>query len=198
MTERICALVLAGPSGGGKTTVMNELVGSDYGFELVRSATTREKRGDGNDGEYIYLSKDEFSGQIKAGKMLEFTEYGGNLYGTPHSEIERIVKEDKIPLLIKKEMFDIGDNAHVTFKNLKITADRFVVFKQTTAGASASLTLDAGAHVTNYDLAVDNDIMIYNPNNANANITVNIKVTIWQKSRSLFLFIHPDRQAFFQ
>ncbi len=94
------ALVLAGPSGGGKTTVMCELVKSNFGFELVRSATTREKRGDGNDGEYIYLSKNEFSELCRDGKMLEFTEYGGNFYGTPYSEIERITGAGKTPILI--------------------------------------------------------------------------------------------------
>lgn len=94
------ALLLAGPSGGGKTTVMNELLKSNTDFELVRSATTRERRGDGNDGEYIYLSRNEFLLRCENGEMLEFTEYGGNLYGTPYSEIERISGSGKTPILI--------------------------------------------------------------------------------------------------
>jgi len=74
----------------------------------------------------------------------------------------------------KTLMFNIGNNAHVTFKNIKVTTDRFVTFRQNTTDASASLTLDAGAHVTNIDLAVDNDVLIYN-SLATANITINIK-----------------------
>lgn len=93
-------LVLAGPSGVGKTTVMNEVTKRSGEFELVRSATTRQKRNDGNDGEYIYSTKEEFLALCKRGDMLEFTEYGGNFYGTPYSEIERILKSGKTPLLI--------------------------------------------------------------------------------------------------
>ena len=93
-------LVIAGPSAAGKTTVMKHLV-SQYGkFELVRSATTREARGDGHDSEYVYLSADEFKSRIEKKQMLEYTEYGGNLYGTPLSEVDRIFREGKIPLLI--------------------------------------------------------------------------------------------------
>ena len=88
--------------------------------------------------------------------------------------IQGLTGNEKLTMTPKKEMFFIADNAHVTFKNLKITTDRFVVFKQNAAGASASLTLDEGAHVINYDLAVDNDVLVYNAQ-GDANITVNIK-----------------------
>ena len=93
-------LVLAGPSAVGKTTVMKRLIDMHGEFELVRSATTREPRGDGHDSEYIYLSAEDFRLRIEEGQMLEFTEYGGNLYGTPLSETERIFAEGRIPLLI--------------------------------------------------------------------------------------------------
>ncbi len=92
-------LILAGPSAVGKTTLAKELL-SMGGFEYVRSATTRAPRGDGNDGEYIYLSVDEFIEKARSGGMLEYTEYAGNLYGTPSSEIERIYKSARTPLLV--------------------------------------------------------------------------------------------------
>ena len=81
------ALVLVGPSAVGKTTVMSELIRRGPEFEFIRSATTRSPRGDGHDDEYIYLTVDEFRARISTGGMLEYTEYGGNLYGTPASEI---------------------------------------------------------------------------------------------------------------
>jgi len=94
-------LILAGPSGVGKTTVAEALLnkeGSEY--SLVRSITTREKRGDGFDDEYIYSDREEFLRRVEGGEILEYTEYAGQLYGTPRSEIERILSEGKTPLLI--------------------------------------------------------------------------------------------------
>ena len=93
-------LVIAGPSAVGKTTIMNEILNSNLDFEYIRSATTRAPRGDAFDSEYIYLSENEFKERIANGGMLEYTEYGGNFYGTPKSEIERIFSEGKTPLLI--------------------------------------------------------------------------------------------------
>ena len=122
MERRKTALLLAGPSGGGKTTVMTELLKSDFGFELVRSATTRELRGDGNDGEYIYLSKSDFLELEKSGEMLEFTEYGGNLYGTPNSEIKRINELGKTPILI------LDLNGAATLRAKKLGFDIYAVY----------------------------------------------------------------------
>lgn len=93
-------LVIVGPSGVGKTTVAYRLLEDTGCFEFVRSATTRAPRGDGRDNEYIYLTREEFLSRVKNGKMLEHMEYGGNLYGTPASEVERILAEGKTPLLI--------------------------------------------------------------------------------------------------
>ena len=93
-------LILAGPSAGGKTTVANLLLHESSEFELVRSVTSRPPRGDGNDGEYIYISKEEFKSAIESSDVLEYTEYAGELYGTPISEIDRITKEGRVPLLI--------------------------------------------------------------------------------------------------
>ena len=93
-------LVIVGPSGVGKTTVANRVVEKMPSFEFVRSATTRAPRGDGNDSEYLYLTREEFLSRVESGKMLEYMEYGGNLYGTPASEVERIHSEGKTPLLV--------------------------------------------------------------------------------------------------
>ena len=93
-------LIIAGPSAVGKTTVMKRMLEITDSFEYLRSATTRAPRGDGNDSEYLYLSRDEFLARVDSHGMLEYTEYGGNLYGTPMSEIERAYSLGKTPLLI--------------------------------------------------------------------------------------------------
>lgn len=98
MTSR--PLVIVGPSGVGKTTVVTEILETTAEFSYVRSATTRKRRGDAHDREYIYLSRDEFLLRVERGEMLEYMEYGENLYGTPRSELERIESEGRIPLLI--------------------------------------------------------------------------------------------------
>ena len=94
------AIIIAGPSGAGKTTIADGLIESLGNLEMSRSATTREKRGDGRDNEYIYLQKDEFLQSVSNGDMLEYTEYGGNYYGTRKVEFERIWSMNKNPILV--------------------------------------------------------------------------------------------------
>lgn len=84
----------------GKTTVAGELMRLWPSFTLLRSATTRPPRNDGNDGEYIYLNRADFLSRIARGDMLEYMEYAGELYGTPRSELLRAEREGRIPLLI--------------------------------------------------------------------------------------------------
>ena len=93
-------LVLAGPSAVGKTTVSDEIMRQNDKFTLSRSATTRAPRGDGHDDEYVYLTRDEFLAAIESGDILEHTEYSGDLYGTPKSEILRAEREGKYALFI--------------------------------------------------------------------------------------------------
>jgi guanylate kinase len=95
-----CLLIIAGPSAVGKTTVAYALMERDPRYEFVRSVTTRPSRGDAYDAEYIYITVDEFRELIANGGVLEHTEYAGNFYGTPRSEIDRITDEGRVPLLI--------------------------------------------------------------------------------------------------
>jgi len=93
-------LIIAGPSAVGKTTVAHRMLELDDRFEFVRSVTTRPCRADQFDNEYIYITTEEFIRLIETAGVLEHTEYAGNLYGTPRSEIDRITSEGRIPLLI--------------------------------------------------------------------------------------------------
>ena len=93
-------LVIAGPSAVGKTTVSDEILGQSGDFTVIRSATTRAPRGDGHDSEYVYMTRSEFALAIESGDILEYTEYAGDLYGTPRSEILRAEREGKRALLI--------------------------------------------------------------------------------------------------
>lgn len=93
-------LILVGPSGVGKNTVAEVLLGAkDSPFSYSRSLTTRDPRGTFAD-EYLYVSEEKFLSRVQAGKMLEYTRYGENYYGTPMSEVERAEGEGKISLMI--------------------------------------------------------------------------------------------------
>lgn len=137
-------LVLAGPSAVGKTTVMRELMELDGGFAFIRSATTRTPRGDGNDSEYLYISRAEFLSRIESGDMLEYTEYGCNLYGTPRAEIDAAFSQGKIPLLIldingvvalKEQKLPFGVVSFYVFDSLKTLDERlFLRYKDTPLG----------------------------------------------------------------
>ena len=98
MTDFI--LIIAGVSGVGKTTVASELAIRNPSFKMSRSHTTRAKRGDGRDSEYIYVTEEEFSSLIAKGEMLEYTKYSGTLYGTSKREIYSILDAGNIPLLV--------------------------------------------------------------------------------------------------
>lgn len=93
-------VVIAGLSGGGKTTVATELVNGVGGFEIARSITTRAPRRDGLDGEYIYVGKSEFAEYVNSGETVEHTSYAGVDYATTRTELKRIIDAGNSPVLI--------------------------------------------------------------------------------------------------
>lgn len=89
-------LLISGPSGVGKGTVVKELLKSRDEFALSVSATTRTPRaGEENGREYFFLKKDEFQRLIEDEKVLEYASYCGNYYGTPKEYVEKTVSEGK-------------------------------------------------------------------------------------------------------
>ncbi len=83
-------LVITGPSGVGKGTLIRELLKAVPGSELSVSATTRAPRDGEVEGEdYHFLSEAEFADRARRGEFVEHAEYAGNRYGTLRSELER-------------------------------------------------------------------------------------------------------------
>jgi guanylate kinase len=89
-TSKGCLIVVSGPSGAGKTTVLKEVLARDRRLVLSVSATTRPPRPGEVDGvDYYFLSPDAFEGARKRGEFIEcFEVYGrGHWYGTLESEV---------------------------------------------------------------------------------------------------------------
>ena len=100
MKRENCVLVIAGPSGVGKTAIATSIVHEHPEFTFLRSGTTRAKRGDANDDEYIYYTEEEFLRAVENGEMAEHAVYGDCMYGTPNAELDRAFSEGKTPLLV--------------------------------------------------------------------------------------------------
>ena len=82
-------LVIAAPSGTGKTSVCRRLLEIDANVEFSVSHTTRPIRdGERNGMDYHFVDTEEFRRMVDAGEFLEWAEYGGNFYGTSWQAIE--------------------------------------------------------------------------------------------------------------
>ena len=88
-------VVVSGPAGSGKGTVIGELMRDENSCFSV-SATTRAPRpGEINGVNYHFLTREEFTSRIAAGDLLEYTEYCGNFYGTLKKQTEEVLATGK-------------------------------------------------------------------------------------------------------
>src|SRR5438105_1031123 len=100
-TSRPSVIVVTGPSGAGKGTLIREVLERVPGISASVSATTRDRRpGEQSGREYYFLTLQDFLDRIERGEFLEHVPYvSGHRYGTLRSELERISSAGNVPLL---------------------------------------------------------------------------------------------------
>jgi len=89
-------IIFSGPSGVGKSTIINELINHKKLYFSI-SHTTREKRHNEVEGEdYFFVTRDEFKYLIDSDYFIEYEKYGLDFYGTGK---EQLIKDDLITVL---------------------------------------------------------------------------------------------------
>ncbi len=92
-------IIVSGPSGVGKSTIVNAMV-DRLDAVLSLSMTTRTMGPNDIDGEhYNFVSEREFKNLVKLGQMLEYEQVYGNLYGTPAEPVYEALAEGEIMIL---------------------------------------------------------------------------------------------------
>ena len=93
-------IVLTGPSGAGKGTLLKQLLQQHPELYVSISATTREPRPGEVDGQhYFFLDRAKFDAMVADEQFLEWAEFSGNCYGTPRGPVEEQIAAGKTAIL---------------------------------------------------------------------------------------------------
>ncbi len=93
-------LIVCGPSGTGKSTLLGHLLSHRSTCCLSRSTTTRAPRGTEQNGvEYDFVDVETFKAKIEADEFAEYANVFGNYYGTPHEMIRSTVEDKGMDVL---------------------------------------------------------------------------------------------------
>ncbi len=122
-------LVLSGPSGAGKSTIIHEASKEIGEYYFSISTTTRSPRvGEEEGKDYLFVTKESFEEDIKAGNFLEYAQVHGNYYGTSLKPVREALEEGKLVLfdidvqghrLVRAKMNDITTSVFITPPTLK-------------------------------------------------------------------------------
>lgn len=94
MSQKGVLVVVSGPSGVGKGTVLKKLISENSNMRFAISATTRKPRVGEEDGKnYFFKSEEEFKKMIDNNELIEWVNYCGNFYGKPRKYVEETLEE---------------------------------------------------------------------------------------------------------
>lgn len=93
-------IVITGPSGVGKGTLVQALLDRHPDIYLSLSTTTRSPRpGEVAGQDYNFVDRQTFEAMLEQGELLEWAEYAGNYYGTPRTTVEEQLNQGRLVLL---------------------------------------------------------------------------------------------------
>lgn len=100
MNKEGMLILFSGPSGVGKDTVLDVVLNKNKSLQKSISLTTRGIRDNETDGkDYYFISSDKFEDMISKGEVLEYAQYGVNMYGTPKAPVDKWLSEGKTVVL---------------------------------------------------------------------------------------------------
>lgn len=162
-------IIVSSPSGGGKTTIVAELLKKDKTLARVITATTRSPRkGEKNGRDYHFWMQPYFKAAIKNKQMAEWAKVHVNYYGIPKSSFDLPIKKGKCPVLVidvqgaktVKKIFKNAVSIFIAPPSLEELERRIKARNDGTADitvrmATAKKELE---HIKDYDYLVINDI----------------------------------------
>lgn len=162
-------LVISGPSGVGKGTVLHDLMNTQKNLVYSVSVTTRKQRPGEIEGvSYFFKTHEEFEKMIEEDKFLEYAKVHDNYYGTPKEFVEEKINEGKIVILeidvqgalnVKKNI-DNGVYIFLAPPSLSELKNR-IVNRGTETESDINLRMSNAkkelSYIKNYDYLVVND-----------------------------------------
>ena len=169
MPSRGILIVLSGPSGSGKGTILKKMLEKSIDMKLSISATTRSPRiGEKHGEDYYFISKAEFIQLISKNEVLEHTEYCENYYGTPTKQVNEWLEKGKDVVLeievdggtqIKKKS-PSAINIFILPPSLKVLKERLIARNTESIDViekRLQIALKEIKEAYNYDYVVIND-----------------------------------------
>ena len=151
-------VILSGPSGSGKDTILTELTKRDMNIKVSTSMTTRKKREWEVDGiHYYFVDKDYFMRKIEEGQVLEYAQYGINYYGTPKAPVDELLAQGRTVFLKAVSIFLMPPSMAALEERLRCreSEDEEDIQRRLT------IAVDEIKRAVEYDYIVINDIVSY-------------------------------------
>lgn len=93
-------VIVTGPSGAGKDSVINKVKELGLAFGQVTTTSTRPMRATEHEGDpYFFIAKDDFEARVQANEFIEWAEVYGNLYGSTKTELDRKLQENDVVIV---------------------------------------------------------------------------------------------------
>lgn len=186
-------IVISGPSGVGKTTIVNELIKRNHNVVSSISATTRQKRNNEKDGvDYYFITNDKFKELALNNEFLEYSTNYDNNYGTPKRNYFDTIDEGKdiIFTLNLDGMLNIKNNTNLDIVSIYILPSTFEELKKRLIGRKTETKEQMEKRLKSAQNEINRanglyDYIVYNYDLENAITTINAIYLAEQRKREI-------------